>query len=402
MTPNAEYTLGRPSPSWEESRAKSITFIVTEDCQLRCRYCYLVGKNTARRMQFDIARRTIDYLLADRRLSGDKSVIFDFIGGEPFLEIDLIDRICDYIKLRLYETSHPWFDSYRFSFSTNGILYDDPRVQRYLKKNQTHISIGITIDGTRAKHDLQRIYPDGRGSYDDIVRNIPLWLQQFPKAATKVTVGHDDLPMVADSVVHLWGLGIKDVNINCVFEDAWQEGDDRIFEEQLRLLADRIIDQRLYRDHRCSFFQESLGRFLDPVKDTQNWCGAGKMLAVDGEGNFYPCVRFVGFSLQKRQARILGNCFDGIDANRLRPYLALDRQTQSSSECMECEVNGGCAWCQGANYDFADSDTIYQRATYICKMHKARVRANQYYWERFKQVEPAAGGQAGSKGRAVS
>jgi hypothetical protein len=53
---------------------------------------------------------------------------------------------------------------------------------------------------------------------------------------------------------------------------------------------------------------------------------------------------------------------------------------------MSCEVNGGCAWCQGANYDFAETDTISQRATFICKMHKARVRANQYYWDRFKQI----------------
>lgn len=30
----------------------------------------------------------------------EESVIWDFIGGEPFLEIDLIDRICDYLKTR--------------------------------------------------------------------------------------------------------------------------------------------------------------------------------------------------------------------------------------------------------------------------------------------------------------
>lgn len=48
----------------------------------------------------------------------------------------------------------------------------------------------------------------------------------------------------------------------------------------------------------------------------------------------------------------------------------------------------GCAWCQGENYDAADSPTIYQRSTAICKMHKARVRANNYYWNKlYRKLE---------------
>jgi len=378
------YQLGKPASTWLEN-AKTVTFIVTEGCQLRCRYCYLVGKNDSRRMEFDIACRAVDYLLSQRDLCGEPALICDFIGGEPLLEVELIDRICDYIKLRMYEMEHPWFDAYRFSMTTNGLLYADPRVQRFLKKNTTHVSIAITIDGTRTKHDLQRVYPDGRGSYDDVVRNIPLWLRQFPGAATKVTIGHDDLPLVKESVLHLWSLGIREIHINCVFEDVWRDGDDVVLEDQLRQLADHIIKHRLYVEHKCSLFQENLGHFMDPERENQNWCGAGKMLAVDGDGNFYPCVRFAGYSLVNRKPRIIGTCFDGIDRNKLRPYLALDRRSQSSQECMECEVNGGCAWCQGVNYDFGDTDTIYQRATFICRMHKARVRANNYYWKRFHQ-----------------
>ena len=102
MIQTARYALGKQSPAWQESRAKNVTFIVTENCQLRCRYCYLVGKNTTRRMGFGIARQTVDYLLQEREQFAEKSVIWDFIGGEPLLEIELIDQLCDYIKLRLY------------------------------------------------------------------------------------------------------------------------------------------------------------------------------------------------------------------------------------------------------------------------------------------------------------
>ena len=378
---------------WQEGSAKTITFIVTKDCQLACKYCYLVGKNAKERMLWDVAKQAIDYILDNEydENFNQESVIFDFIGGEPFLEIELIDKICDYIKQELYRRNHHWFNSYRFSFSTNGINYHEEKVQRFIEKNQTHLSIGITIDGTQQKHDLNRIWkgegPE-RGSYDDVVRNIPLWLSQFPGGATKVTISSADIPYIKESVLHLYSLGIHEVNINCVFEDVWEEGDDKKFEEQLMELADAIIDKDLYKDFACSFYTEQMGKPMDCKLENNNWCGAGQMLSIDAAGNFYPCTRFAQYSLRDKKAWIIGNIKDGIDKNKLRPFLTLDRCTQSTQECIDCEVASGCAWCQGENYDAADTPTIYQRATAICKMHKARVRANNYYWNKlYRKLE---------------
>lgn len=377
---------------WQGGIAKNITFIVTKDCQLACKYCYLVGKNEKERMSWETAKAAIDYILSHESDFPEASVVWDFIGGEPFLEIELIDRICDYLKTEMFRLNHHWFDSYRFSFSTNGINYHTDRVQQFIAKNHTHLSIGITIDGTRAKHDLNRIWKGSglpeRGSYDDVVRNIPLWLSQFPGAGTKVTISSADIPYICESVLHLYSLGIHEVNINCVFEDVWHEGDDKLFEDQLMQLADAIIDGGWYQDYACSFFSEHIGKPLDPVLENQNWCGAGKMLSVDAAGNFYPCTRFAAYSLRSKEPLIIGNIRDGIDKNKLRPFLTLDRTTQSPRECLDCEVASGCAWCQGENYDAAATPTVYQRATAICLMHKARVRANNYYWNRlFRKLE---------------
>lgn len=378
---------------WQGGIAKNITFIVTKDCQLACKYCYLVGKNTKERMSWDVAKQAIDYILDNEHDENfnQESVIFDFIGGEPFLEIELIDKICDYIKSELYRRDHHWFNSYRFSFSTNGINYHDEKVQNFIKKNHTHLSVGITIDGTQQKHDLNRIWKgDGpeRGSYLDVVRNIPKWLEQFPNASTKVTISSADIPYIKESVLHLYSLGIHEVNINCVFEDVWEEGDDKKFEDQLIDLADAIIDNDLYRDYACSFFTEIIGKPMDCKLENGNWCGAGQMLSIDAAGNYYPCTRFAKYSLREKKAWIIGNIKDGIDKNKLRPFLTLDRCTQSPQECIDCEVASGCAWCQGENYDSADTVTVYQRSTAICKMHKARVRANNYYWNKlYRKLE---------------
>ncbi len=383
---------------WQSGMAKNITFIVTKDCQLACKYCYLVGKNAKERLPWEVAKNAIDYILCHENEFTEESVVWDFIGGEPFLEIDLIDNICDYIKTEMFRLNHHWFNNFRFNFSTNGINYDTLKVQQFIKKNRQHLSIGITIDGTREKHDLNRIWKtkDGfspkpeeeKGSYDDVVRNIPLWLSQFPLSGTKVTISSADIKYIKDSVLHLYSLGIHEVNINVVFEDVWNEGDDLKFELQLMLLADAIIDGKYYTDYTCSFFSEHIGKPMDKELDNQNWCGAGRMLAVDAAGNFYPCTRFAQYSLRGKKAWIIGNVNDGIDKNKLRPFYTLDRCTQSNQECIDCEVASGCAWCQGENYDAADTPTAFQRATAICKMHKARVRANNYYWNKlYRKLE---------------
>ena len=246
-------TIKERNKGWQEGTAKNITFIVTKDCQLACKYCYLVGKNTKERMSWEVAKAAIDYILDHEEEMMEESVVWDFIGGEPFLEVELIDRICDYLKLEMFRRNHHWFDSYRFSFSTNGINYDSEKVQDFIKKNR-ELSIGITIDGTKRKHDLNRIWKtkemeqgiqpkpeEEKGSYEDVVRNIPLWLKQFPGAGTKVTISSADIPYIKESVLHLYSLGIHEVNINCVFEDVWKEGDDALFENQLTELADAII-----------------------------------------------------------------------------------------------------------------------------------------------------------------
>ena len=67
---------------WQSGMAKNITFIVTKDCQLACKYCYLVGKNTKERMSWEIAKAAIDYILDHEEDMKEESVIWDFIGGD--------------------------------------------------------------------------------------------------------------------------------------------------------------------------------------------------------------------------------------------------------------------------------------------------------------------------------
>lgn len=65
-------------------------------------------------------------------------------------------------------------------------------------------------------------------------------------------------------------------------------------------LADKIIENKYYLNYACSFFNENIGKPMDKEKENTNWCGAGRMLAIDAQGNYYPCTRFAAYSLRSK------------------------------------------------------------------------------------------------------
>ena len=165
-------TLGRYFGSPNVEKTRTITFQITDDCNLCCSYCYQINKGH-HKMPFEIAKTLIDELLHNDKLienyvksKNSLGAILEFIGGEPLLEVDLIDQIIDYFIEQCIILHHPWIDRFRVSICSNGVLYFTPKVQEFIKKHQTHLSFSISIDGNKKLHDTCRIFPDGTGSYD--------------------------------------------------------------------------------------------------------------------------------------------------------------------------------------------------------------------------------------------
>lgn len=380
------YTIGKSVMSWGGDDVQTITFIVTEDCNLRCKYCYITHKSNGKVLDIDVARKFIDFILETDSIRKSEAIVLEFIGGEPLLEAELIDQICDYFKIQSYKNGHNWYWNYRINITTNGINYSSEPVQKLINKNKGKIGVGITIDGTKEKHDLQRVFPNGEGSYETIMKNLDLWLKQFP-GETKVTFASADLSLLKESIIHLWKLGIQDVAANVVYENVWEDGDEHIFEEQLLKLADYIIENDLYDLYTCTLFDDSIGMPYKKEDLRLTSCGAGKMIALSPTGDLYPCMRYYDYSLNHKNGYIIGNVDDGIDMDKVRVFETVMYQYQSDEECLECPVAQGCGFCQGLNYDEADTETNFQRTKYICKMHKARVRANQYYFNKLYHMK---------------
>ncbi len=75
----------------KEPGLKELVLWVTTDCNLRCRYCYANGGDKAEYMDWQVAKQTLDIML-----SHSDGFKIQFAGGEPLLNIDLIEQVVGY------------------------------------------------------------------------------------------------------------------------------------------------------------------------------------------------------------------------------------------------------------------------------------------------------------------
>ena len=379
-------------------RHKNITFVVTENCNLNCTYCYEKHK-TNKRMTKEVAKQAVDFILNENLVNNyydatkNNAVVLEFIGGEPLLEIDLINYIVEYFKFRSFELNHPWANNYMISITSNGTLYENEKVQDFLKRNTDKVNLAITIDGNKKLHDKCRIFPDGSGSYDIVEKAIKSQIANGYIKPTKITLCPENVMYLNDALKNVWSLGLQGAHTNCVFEKGWTVEDAKVLYYQMKELADYLLQDDNYSKYYCSLFDENCGNKLT---DRQNWCGGnGDMLAIGTDGKCYPCIRFMKYCLSTpgREEQSIGDIWNGIDSKKNNPWLLklskIDMVTQCQFEdnkkCLTCPISSGCSLCTAYNYDYYGDPN--HKATFICCTHKARVLANIYYWNKlYKQL----------------
>ena len=371
---------------------RSVTFQVTDDCCLNCSYCYQGHKGHAM-MSKEIGKAAVDLLfkLYDENREDcvinhhTYGIILDFIGGEPFMNIETMDCIVEYFIQECFRKNHIWLTNFCINISSNGLLYFQPEVQNFLKKYKNFVSLTITIDGPKDIHDTCRVDHEGKGSYD---RSIAAWEDWYLKMkqnplGTKVTIAPENLPKLGEIFDFFLSKGCKEIYANPIFEHKWTIEEASLYYKLLIKLADRLLQEE---GARSSLFYENKGKPMSS-EDTGNWCGGtSAMLAFDPQGLAYPCVRYMSSSLGPNVKPIVIGDVTGI--YNTPEYQAIyddmhkvTRQSQSTQECIDCPVASGCAWCSAYNYQ--ETGSYNKRSTNICWMHRAESLACTYYWNNY-------------------
>lgn len=273
----------------EKILSRTVTFQVTDACNLACSYCYQINKGK-RRLKFEDAKKLIDMLLdGDEKISkyinteNSPGIIIEFIGGEPFLEIELIDQIVDYFKIQAAIRKHPWATRHCISICSNGVLYFNPKVQEFLNKNRSNMSFSITIDGNKELHDACRVFPDGRPSYDLAVTAAKDWISKGNYMGSKITIAPGNIQHLYSAITHMVELGYTEINANVVYEKGWELEHAKIYYDQLKKIADYWSEKDIVETVYLSLFEEN---FFRPKieSDNDNWCFRAGTLILTSEG----------------------------------------------------------------------------------------------------------------------
>lgn len=329
---------------------RSITLTLTEKCNLSCSYCYEHTK-TSRSMQFDVAKNILDKELENK--TADKLYI-ELFGGEPFLEFELIKRIHQYITESGYKKQWIIFAT------TNGTLIHG-EVQKWLKEHPCVVA-GLSLDGTKKMHDINR-----SNSYDRI--DFDFFLKTYPEQGVKMTISQETLPFLSEGVIHAHTLGFK-VNCNLAFGIDWSsQANAKFLERELKKLICYYVERPTVKP--CSMLDfpiDQLGCDKSSRRMIKKWCGTGThMCAYDVDGNAYPCQFFMPLSANKM-------------ASQLKQELKFEEDIpleKLDSKCRECVIVEACPTCYGSNY--ITYGNIYKKDENLCNLTKIILKARSYF-----------------------
>lgn len=335
---------------------RAVTLTVTEDCNLRCRYCYEPNK-TPRYMSQETAREAITHFMETEEEFD--SIEFDFFGGEPLLAFDLIRDTVDW-----FHHSREWPKKHLFFICTNGTILTD-EMKTWLVQNKDCVHVGYSLDGNRIAHNLNR-----SNSYDQVMQNVAFFTEHWPLQPAKMTISAETIPYVADSIIELEEMGIP-FSANLVFEDVWGSPEQKealldIYAQQLDRLVEYYVNHpELYPARIVDVKMEMASKEMRErdqqqgrSKDCERWCGAGhEMVVVEVDGSRSPCHRFSPW--------ITG----------MAAPTQVNRQTNwKPDECAQCKFLSLCPICAGYNWQVNGDSGI--RTTYHCEAFKLEMQAS--------------------------
>lgn len=391
-----------------------LQFNISEDCNLRCRYCVAQGGNYGRAsslMAPETAIKGLDLFYSYYREIAN----IQLFGGEPLLNIDTIEAIC--VNLAERQARNPEFKMPRLNLNTNGTILND-RIIELIKKYD--LQVVVSIDGPAEIHDDFRKTRTGTGSFETILRNVHTMFEEtrqpvgfemvysnhlLEKGWTLLQVLEHMKEVLPKSNYTMFVAPMVNTGENPALEGYYGFSDE-LLENQLEVI--RTGFDRIRQGLEPVFHFDVTGniRTLMQRRGRAYFCGVGvSKLMVDGRGDVVPCNALIN-----RKGYVIGNVDDPTTLTEKLPpfqekFLGLTK-TVHYKECAECWAYNLCHFCM-SHMIKGEEPAMDEINPELCKAHRriteelilqiSLMSKTPEYWEHFLkylQYDPRLDAQA--------
>ncbi len=308
----------------------SIVLCPTLGCNFACPYCY-EHNLSSKSMPKDIQMKVIDFI--NQHEGKKKGVSLNWHGGEPLAAFDTI------------KSFYTLFDRYsklpleRSSMVSNGYLLNR-EICSFLNQRKLDY-LQITIDGNELTHNKTRILKNGKGTFEQIIKNIDMAVECMPycEIGIRTNIGKhnkEEYPEIFNVLSKRWKN--KNVNIYHAF----------ILNNSTVSQKEDIPSVELSTREKCNFLLslEKKGvishKSLFPKIDCGTCtCTDSSAFVIDPEGFLYKCWADVG--IKNRSIGTLDAGFNNFD---IISEFVQGSDKFSDSKCLKCRYlpvcDGGC------------------------------------------------------------
>lgn len=273
---------------WTNSEPRSLSLLISQDCNLRCGYCYAdhgTYGSKKKLMRYDTAKKCIDKLL-----SKDYRTHISFFGGEPLLNFSLIKQIDSYLDQKKL--------SVIYSMITNGTIMND-EIKDFI--GEKLLILRISLDGPGDINDGQR-FGNFKSVHDRVVETIDKLHPRSYPLTIKSIITRRSTNRLTEIVDHISSLNIDSIDIKTV-KDIPPESEFFMNNEDYTIYMNELKDilttniKMLANGEKVKLISYISPILMQMITKTR-WiyrCAAGRgLITITADGDAYPCEMYIG------------------------------------------------------------------------------------------------------------
>lgn len=319
--------------------------ILSEQCNLACKYCFLGNNNDQKRKNFllenmspEIADKAVDFFIKQIKLSGldeeDNKPVLIFYGGEPLVNFPVLEHVA--LRINKLRQTEKCIKNLEMSMVTNGLLLSEERI---IRLKELGVAIAISVDGFSEEANRMRVDRSGNPVFSRVLETLDKCRALGVDVSLSVTLSEETIKDTKSILALVDAYGIKAFGFNIMMS-----GEDFVLPESYNEAAAKFIIDEFVELRKRGIYEDRIMRKLKAFSNAQVYfsdCAAtaGGQIVIAPNGRVGVCHG----CLFDKQYFITDVDDEAFDATKDQTYFEWSQLTPvNNEECLDCPALGIC------------------------------------------------------------